>query len=93
MLDDHAVVVVAGDDEHVLQHDLAPRILDHADDLVAARTLGFEHLVIGVPARRFLHVEADAVIARHREDVGAVLFEIGRRGLGGDRRVSMRHDG
>src|SRR3546814_6077141 len=64
MLDHEALVVVAGDDEHVLEYDLAPRVLDHADDLVAARSFGFEHFVIGVPARRFLHVEADAVIAR-----------------------------
>src|SRR3546814_8502585 len=64
MLDHEALVVVAGDDEHMLQYDLAPGVLDHADDLVTARPFGFEHFVIGVPARRFLHVEADAGIDR-----------------------------
>src|SRR3546814_8053102 len=60
----------------MLQYDLAAGVLDHAHDLVAAQLFGFEHCVGRIPARRFLHVEADAVIARHREDVGAVLLEI-----------------
>src|SRR3546814_5399706 len=64
MLDHEALVVVAGDDEHMLQYDLAAGVLDHAHDLVAAQLFGFEHCVGRIPARRFLHVEADAVIDR-----------------------------
>lgn len=87
VLDDHVHAVVVYD-EQVLEDDLAAGILDHANDLVPTGGLLLQRSVAGIPASGFLHIEANAVVARHGKDIGAVSLETGRSLLCGDGRMS-----
>ena len=75
MLDDEFLAFCA-DDQQVLENDLRAGILDHANRFVAAGNLAVERFVTRHPRGRFLHVEADLVIARHGKDGFAVALEM-----------------
>ena len=75
MLDDEFLALGA-DHQQVLEDDLGAGILDHADRFVPARNLAVERFVARHPRGRFLHVEADLVVACHAQDGGAVALEL-----------------
>jgi len=76
VLDDHLIALFS-DDKQVLQHDLRPRVLDDANRFMTARDFPLERFVSFQPGRRFLHVEANLVIACHGKDGRTVALEMG----------------